>query len=307
MASYVVLQEPKYRNIARVLSGIIGILFIILVLIPLFFPPDPPPGQAGILVSFGEPNIGSGNEVSAPPAPAEETEEVEDTSEPEEVEPEEVEPDVSEPDVSEPEPPQPDPKKVIEDQASKERALKKKKEQERKEAERKEQERKKEIEREKERKRKEAERKQREAEEAERKRKEDEAAKLKGEIGGLFNQTGDGKGDTGKDGNQGDPNGDPNSDNLEGVSTGTGMVGGGLANRGGKGPKLTNNSSNTGKVVIKVCVDENGRVTSADFRLRGSTTQSSYLKNIAIKNAKRWNFKRGEIDCGTITYNFRAK
>ena len=64
-------------------------------------------------------------------------------------------------------------------------------------------------------------------EEADRKQAEyDEASK---QYGDLF---GSGKGKTNTAGNQGDPNGDPNAKNLEGISTGSGTVGGGLGDRG---------------------------------------------------------------------------
>ena len=56
---------------------------------------------------------------------------------------------------------------------------------------------------------------------------------MKGEIGGLFGQDGDGKGETGKPGNQGDPSGDPKCMKiLEGISTGSGDIGGNLGGRG---------------------------------------------------------------------------
>ena len=125
----------------------------------------------------------------------------------------------------------------------------------------------------------------------------------------LFNQNGDGKGNTGTPGNQGDPNGDPNASNLDGISTGSGMVGGGLGNRGGKGPKITDKSQATGRVVVKVCVDSRGKVVSAKYTQSGSTTSNSQLRRLAESNAKKWSFKPGELDkqCGTITYEFKVK
>ena len=45
---------------------LIGMLFI-----RWFSYMDPPPGQDGVLVSFGEPNVGQGDERAAPSAPAE--------------------------------------------------------------------------------------------------------------------------------------------------------------------------------------------------------------------------------------------
>lgn len=309
----------KYQNTARSIATVFGILFLLLFFFNLLKYQDPPPGQSGILVSFGQPNIGQGEEVSAPPPPAEE-EAVEETVPEEVAEPEVSEPEVSEPEVvPEPTPTKPDPapqKDVIEDKRSKELALQKKKEEDRKrEEDRK-------LQAEADAKKKAAAEAKRKADAEAKKKAEAEAArkaaeakkkadadKLKGEIGGLFGQSGSGKGNTGTAGNQGDPNGDPNSDVLTGISTGGGKVGGGLGNRGGSGPKITDQSQATGRVVVKVCVDAQGNVTSAKFTQGGSTTSNAQLRRIAEANAKRWKFKPGELDkqCGTITYDFKVK
>lgn len=308
----------KYQNTARTVATVFGVIFIILFFFNLLKYQDPPPGQSGILVSFGQPNIGQGDEVSAPPPPAEE-ETVEEEAPEEVAEPEEVsEPEVSEPEVT-PEPTKPEPapqKEVIEDKRSKELALQKKKEEDRKRAEdaqlRAEAEAKRKAEAEAEIKRKadaEAKRKAEAARKAAEAKKKAEADKLKGEIGGLFGQSGDGKGETGTAGNQGDPNGDPNSDILTGISTGGGKVGGGLGNRGGRGPAITDKSQATGRVVVKVCVDSQGNVLSSKFTQSGSTTSNAQLRRLAEANAKKWKFRPGELDkqCGTITYEFKVK
>ena len=88
------------------------------------------------------------------------------------------------------------------------------------------------------------------------------------------------------------------------------MVGGGLGDRGvasAHTPK--DNSQKEGTVVVKVCVDKSGRVTSAEFTQRGSTTSDSQLKKIAIESARKWRFQKGAVDkqCGTITYRFKVK
>jgi len=148
----------------------------------------------------------------------------------------------------------------------------------------------------------------RKAEEA-RRREEAEAADFKDEVGGFFGE-GEGKGNTGTEGNQGDPEGDPNADALEGISTGSGRVGGGLGNRGvARTHKPKDNSQEQGLVVVRVCVDRAGNVISAEFTQRGSTAISSHLKDLAVRSAKRWRFAEGNVDkqCGTITYNFRAQ
>ena len=118
------------------------------------------------------------------------------------------------------------------------------------------------------------------------------------------------KGKTGTSGNQGDPGGDPNSNVLEGISTGSGKVGGGLGSRGVlASPKVTDNSQKTGRVVVKVCVDSTGKVISAKFTQGGSTTTDSRLRAVAEKNALRWKFSKGTMDkqCGTITYDFKVQ
>lgn len=121
---------------------------------------------------------------------------------------------------------------------------------------------------------------------------------------------GSGKGDTGKSGNQGDPSGDPNAKALEGISKGSGRVGGGLGNRGVvHEPKISDASQKTGRVVISVCVDKNGKVVKANYTQKGSTTTDSELKDIARKAAMQFKFTDSEVEeqCGTITVDFKVK
>jgi len=121
---------------------------------------------------------------------------------------------------------------------------------------------------------------------------------------------GSGKGNTGKPGSQGDPSGDPNAKALEGISKGSGRVGGGLGNRGVlHEPKISDASQKTGKVVISVCVDKNGKVIKADYTQKGSTTTDSELKDIAKRAALQFKFTDSDIEeqCGTITVDFKIK
>ncbi|MCB0634422.1 MAG: cell envelope integrity protein TolA [Saprospiraceae bacterium] len=301
MESIITQQERKNSNRGKVVSVLVHIGLIILALIPLLHYPDPPPGQEGILVNLGLPDIGQGDDNAGPTAAAE-PEQAEETPAVEESQPE------PEPEAVEPEPvPE---KEVVKTEDPEAIALKRKKEEERKRQEEADQKRKAEEAKQK----AEAEAK-RKAEEAARKKAEEdarrqaEADKLKSDIGGLFGDGG-GKGNTGTAGNQGDPNGDPNASNLEGISTGSGKVGGGLGGRGVlRSPAVTENSQKAGTVVVKVCVDSNGKVTSATFTQSGSTTADSQLVNAAIRNAKNWQFSNGAVDsqCGTITYNFKVK
>jgi TonB family protein len=296
-------HEQKDKRRGRTASIIGGIVVLILIFLPLLRYPIPPPGQEGILVNLGLPDLGQGTDNAGPSAPA--------VADPvEEDQPEEQ----PQEEVSEPTPPQetrPDPKpvekEVITTEDPDEVALR---EQERREEQRREQERLEEL------------RKQQEAE-AERKRQEEEARKkaeaeaqkkaeadeLKDKLGGLFGD-GKGKGDTGKEGNQGDPEGDPDASKLEGVSTGSGTVGGGLGNRGvTASPRITDRSQDQGIIVVRVCVDKSGSVISSEFTQRGTTSSSARLKQLAVENAKKWKFSPGSVDkqCGTITYNFRVQ
>lgn len=302
MESIITHDEKKNSNRGKVISVAVHIGLILLALLPLLHYPDPPPGQEGILVNLGLPDVGQGDDNAGPTAPAE-PEVSEDTPEVEDSQPE------PEPEVSEPEPVAPE-REVVETENPEEIALKRKREEERKKQEEADRQK-----REEDAKRKaEAEAKRKAEEEAQRKaeaeaRRQAEADKLKNDIGGLFGDGG-GKGNTGTAGNQGDPNGDPNAANLEGISTGSGRVGGGLGSRGVlKSPTVSENSQKAGTVVVSVCVDSNGKVTSAEYTQRGSTTGDSQLVSAAIRNAKNWQFSQGSVDkqCGTISYNFKVR
>lgn len=133
----------------------------------------------------------------------------------------------------------------------------------------------------------------------------DQLNKKKSQFGDLF---GKGKGSGGEQGNQGETKGDPNGKVLTGISTGTGRVGGGLSNRGiMQAPTLSENSQKYGKVVVKVCVDKNGKVIESTFTQKGSTTTDSQLVAISEKAAKKYVFAPGSLDqqCGTITFDFK--
>ena len=132
--------------------------------------------------------------------------------------------------------------------------------------------------------------------------------KTKKSYGDLLG--GDGKGNTGKPGNQGDPSGDPNAKALEGISKGSGRVGGGLGNRGVlHEPKINDGSQKTGRVVISVCVDKNGKVIKAEYTQKGSTTTDSELKDIARRAALQFKFTDSDVEeqCGTITVDFKVR
>ena len=270
--------DPKDRKKAVRTSVVVNIGLLILLLFPFMSFQVPPPGEEGILVSFGMPDMGRGDdrpdtqqEEEVPPQPEEETP-------PPPAEPEVVEEQVVEEEVIT----QEDPNAI---------ALKKKEEEEaRQKAEKERQER---LE---EQRRKEAEAK-----------KEAEYAEAKKQFGDLF---GGGKGSTDTEGNQGDPLGDPNADNLEGLSTGQGSVGGGLGGRRIQYvPKVVESSQKTGRVVVQVCVNEAGQVFQSGFTQKGSTTFDSDLVATAVKFSRQYRFSESTVSkqCGTITFDFKVK
>ena len=308
----------KDRRKGWITSFSIHAILLLLALLPFLEFEVPPPGQQGVLVSFGAPDMGSGDdrpdtqqeEMVEPEPPAEE--QVEEEIEEEPVEEEVTPPTPTEPEVSEPEPQPEIPEEVVTQEDPDVIAMRKKKQED--EARKKQEEEAKQRELEEERLKAEAEAEAKRKAEAEAKAKAEAEAKKKAEYEAAKKQFGDsfgdGKGKTDKPGNQGDPDGDPDASRLEGISTGSGVVGGGLGNRGVLfEPKITDNSQKTGRVVVKVCVNRAGEVVSADYTQRGSTTADSELRAIAIRNAKRFKFSKSSVDkqCGTITIDFKVR
>jgi len=315
--------EIKDKRKARIYTGIImTIFFLILIFYPFLSYQNPPPGQEGLLVSFGEIDSGQGSE--APPS-ATTPEKKEKTKSPPKKEPSsKPEPKIEKTNIAKAKPKEvktPIDKKVIAAN-NQEIALQKQKEAKKKQraqADAKakaDQEAKVRLAAE-ERAQRKKEEEARIAAQAEKERKVEEArlaaAKKSQETedfkNALSSSFGKGRGDTDKPGGQGNPNGDPNADALKGISTGAGVIGGGLAGRGGNGPGITDNSNKTGKVVIYVCIDSNGKVTSARYTQKGSTTSDADLLKLAVDNANKWSFDSGITDstCGTITYDFKVK
>lgn len=113
-------------------------------------------------------------------------------------------------------------------------------------------------------------------------------------------------------GDQGKPGGSPESTNYEG-NGGTGKSGVSIS-RGLSGRKITSFPSfedefnENAKVAVDIKLDASGKVVSALFQPRGSTTSNNTLKNIAIRKAMQLKFNAGEDEQqGTITFNFRLK
>jgi TonB family protein len=274
-------KEKKERRKAMFLSFLFHVATIILLMLPLLKYPDPPPGQDGILIALGNPDEGTGPIVPGgpeEPTPVEQKEEPKPEPKPkEEVKPKEkvksTEPLVSDQEL------EINRKKAIEKKEKEERDLKEKQET--------------------------AERIKiaKEREEAN-KREEQEASEL---IKNIKKGSG---GTSGKSGKGGQVNGDENGKVEEGISTGTGMVGGGLGGRGVvSSPALKDDSNNRGSVVVAICLDKDGNVTEAKFQLQGSTITSGKLRDLAVSNARQWRFKPGneERQCGNITYSFKVQ
>lgn len=161
-----------------------------------------------------------------------------------------------------------------------------------------------------------------EKEAADRKAKADAEAEAKrkkyGSAFGKPGSNGQGAGDGGKPGNGGIPGG--TGDNPFGKSNGSGGGDGGGSGTGSgegiggglRGRKVTARPtpdcpvSEKGKVVVKVTVDANGRVTSAQATQAGSTLTDSQSKSCAEQTAKRFRFAPASASAqsGTIEVRF---
>jgi TonB family protein len=108
---------------------------------------------------------------------------------------------------------------------------------------------------------------------------------------------------------QGAPHG-AEGGNPQGTGLGSEGSGFDLAGRSivGSLPAPNYPSNRSGRVVVDITVDAEGRVTSAAYRAQGSTTNSGELVGAAIEAARRARFTEGEgLQSGTITYNFILK
>jgi len=288
-----IVQEREDKRRGMVGSIVVHAMILVLVLIPFITFPIPPPGEQGILVSLGMPDVGSGDdrpeiqnkEVVTPTPPA--------AAQPVPVEdPEPEEKEVSAKVIEQN-------KEIITSETPEEIAIKK--------AEEEEAIRVRDAEIQKQRELEEAKRQAQLEAEAEAKKQADYDESKK-QFGDLLSGTG--KGNTDTPGNQGDPNGDPDASTLEGISTGSGVVGGGLSNRGVLyEPKVKDTSQKTGRVVVNVCVDQTGKVISATYTQRGSTTTDSDLRALAERSARKFKFNQAEIEkqCGTVTIDFKVQ
>ena len=74
-------------------------------------------------------------------------------------------------------------------------------------------------------------------------------------------------------------------------------------------PKPSYPGSKSGKVIVRVTVDASGRVTSAAYEPKGSTTDAAELVEAAKAAARKARFTEGRaaVQGGTITYVFRME
>jgi len=141
---------------------------------------------------------------------------------------------------------------------------------------------------------------------AEEKRRKEEALKNAKDGFGDFLGGGDGNDDTAA----GQENGNPNASALEGISSGIGIIGKGLDGRDVVAtPNIKNDSQAEGKVVVKICVNSEGKVISSEVTQNGTNTSNRGLWKAAKEGVKGYKFSPGIADkqCGTITVNFKLK
>lgn len=119
------------------------------------------------------------------------------------------------------------------------------------------------------------------------------------------------EGVAGGSGDQGRPGGNPDSKNYDGPG-GRGNSGVSIS-RGLQGRRITglpsfeDDFNENAKVAVDIHVDENGRVISATYQPRGSTTSNASLKAIAIRKAHQVKFNSGGESAGTLIFNFKLR
>lgn len=154
----------------------------------------------------------------------------------------------------------------------------------------------------------------RDAEERAQKEQQAKKDKLDALIGGVSKSDGTATGSEGDDsraGDKGSPDGDPYATSYYGSpGSGSGTGGYGLNGRSlvnqGKVPQECNES---GRVVVKIVVDKNGKVISAEPGVRGTTNNNPCLLEPARKTAfmHRWNLDSNAPNqqVGFVVVNFK--
>lgn len=127
------------------------------------------------------------------------------------------------------------------------------------------------------------------------------------------------QGIAGGKGDQGHPNGNPNSDSYTGnAASGNNGAGGtgGVSIRSGldgrritKLPSFEDDFNENAKVAVDITVDRSGNVTQALVNVRGTTTTSQNIRNIALRKARTLKLNAGNSDeqTGTLVFSFKLK
>jgi len=288
-------DNPADRKKARVITTVTGIAILMLLFLTAFRGPNPPPEEEGIIVNLGNMDVGSGdvqpqnksNEIEAPSPPqkaqpqpkpqpqvvkAQEKVLTQDKTETLKVPTSEKKPEpVKKPVVK----PQPKPKEPVKVTKPTEQPVTKP------------------------------------AEEAKPTPK--PTVNKRALYPGKTDTNSSGEGVTGDQGDQGAPNGDPNASNHDGDrSYGTGSNGVGYSLSGRKmiaSPTVSDNSNATGKITVKIKVDQNGKVLNASIG-KPTTISSAALINKAIAAAYKAKFDANrdaaEEQFGTLTFVFKV-
>lgn len=111
------------------------------------------------------------------------------------------------------------------------------------------------------------------------------------------------EGVAGGTGDQGRPGGDPNGRNYSGTPRSFGVKVLSIPNQ-----TFEDDFNQNAKVAMDIVVDDNGKVTSATFQPRGSTTSDRKYVDIARRSA--FQLKMGSVDGGqkgTVVFNFKVR
>lgn len=275
------LETIHQRNAARITVLIALLLFLLLFFVgPQYLDP---PEEYGVAVNFGTTDFGSGNKPLSQPKEAVEEKIVEETK--------------PEPSVSEPTEAAQKTEDVLTQDNAEAIAIKEQKEAEAKA-------------------KAEAERIAREKREAEEKKRQEEEAKKKSLdnlIGGVKNSKGNddgGESDDAKGGNKGQLDGDPYAPSYFGGSgPGKGGVGYGLGGRGRPSREIYKQDCNEyGLVVVRIEVNQQGKVVKATPGIRGTTNTAPCLlepaKKIALSHKWPADSNAPSTQIGFVSINF---
>jgi hypothetical protein len=114
---------------------------------------------------------------------------------------------------------------------------------------------------------------------------------------------GSGEGVAGGSGDQGRPGGNPNGKSYSGTPKSFGVRVLSIPNQ-----TFEDDFNENAKVAMDIIVDDNGKVTSATFQPRGSTTSDRKYVDIARRSA--FQLKMGSVDGGqkgTVIFNFKVR